>query len=100
MSQRRGPWQVVSQQKLYDNRWISLTHHEVVTPGGDPGIYGTVHFKNIAIGVLPIDAERHTFLVGQHRFPFDAYSWEIPEGGGLRGVDRPESAARELREET
>ncbi|MGE0718781.1 MAG: NUDIX domain-containing protein, partial [Alphaproteobacteria bacterium] len=54
----------------------------------------------IAIGIVPVDAEGHTWLVGQHRFPLDAYSWEIPEGGGPHGIDPLESAARELREET
>ena len=100
MAEKRGPWQVLSRKQVYDNRWIGLTHHDVITPGGDPGIYGTIHFKNVAIGVLPIDAELHTVLVGQYRFSLDAYSWEIPEGGGAFGVDPQESAARELREET
>lgn len=100
MAEKRGPWEVVSRQQLYDNRWIRVTHHEVITPAGGAGIYGTVHFKNVGIGIVPIDAERHTFLVGQYRFPLDTYSWEIPEGGGAIGVDPVESAARELREET
>lgn len=98
--EKRGPWGVVSSREVYDNRWISVTHHDVVTPAGDPGIYGTVHYKNLAIGVVPVDAELHTYLVGQYRFALDAHSWEIPEGGGIPGVDPRESAARELREET
>ena len=50
-------------------------------PDGMPGIYGVVHFKNRAVGVLPVDDEGRVWLVGQHRYPLDAYSWEIPEGG-------------------
>ena len=98
--QTRGPWGVTSKRQVYDNPWICVTHHDVITPAGEPGIYGTVHYKNLAIGVVPIDAELHTYLVGQYRFPLDAYSWEIPEGGGVLGIDPVESAARELREET
>jgi 8-oxo-dGTP pyrophosphatase MutT (NUDIX family) len=98
--ERRGPWQILSREQVYDNRWIRVTHHEVVTPTGTPGIYGTVHFKNIGIGILPVDRERHTVLVGQYRFSLGAYSWEIPEGGGPLDVDPLESAARELQEET
>jgi len=98
--QKRGPWQIVSTQDRYSNRWIRVTHHEVITPSGDDGIYGTVHFKNRAIGIVPVDAEEHTYLVGQHRFPLDEYSWEIPEGGGALDVDPLETAKRELREET
>jgi len=100
MAQRRGPWQVVSRQQVYDNRWIRLTHHEVINPAGQPGIYGTIHFKNQGIGVVPVDGEMHTYLVGQYRFALDAYSWEIPEGGGLVGTDPQAAAARELAEET
>jgi 8-oxo-dGTP pyrophosphatase MutT (NUDIX family) len=100
MAQRRGPWQVVSRQQVYDNRWIRLTHHDVINPAGQPGIYGTIHFKNYGIGIVPIDAEMHTYLVGQYRFALDAYSWEIPEGGGPIDADPQAAAARELAEET
>ena len=39
-------------------------------------------------------------LVGQHRYPLDKFSWEIPEGGCPLN-EHPETAAkRELQEET
>jgi 8-oxo-dGTP pyrophosphatase MutT (NUDIX family) len=98
--ERNGPWGVVSRQEIYDNRWIRVTHHEVITPSGTPGIYGLVHFKNRALGIVPVDAEGHTYLVGQYRFALREYSWEIPEGGGAIDVAPQESAARELQEET
>ena len=41
-----------------------------------------------------------TLLVGQYRYPLDAYSWELPEGGGKLDVDPIDSAQRELLEET
>lgn len=100
MTIKRGPWSILSARGVYDNRWIRVTHHEVLTPSGDPGIYGTIHYKNRALGIVPVDAEGHTFLVGQYRFALDAYSWEIPEGGGPLDVDFLESAKRELQEET
>ena len=99
-SEKKGPWTILSQKEIYENPWIRLTHHEVLTPTQTPGIYGLVHFKNLAIGVVPVDVEGYTYLVGQYRFPVDAYSWEIPEGGGAHGIDPLASAARELREET
>jgi len=98
--EKKGPWGILAKHDVYDNRWIRVTHHDVTTPAGDPGVYGKVHYKNLAIGIVPIDAAMHTLLVGQYRFALDAYSWEIPEGGGALGVDPLESAARELREET
>ena len=95
-----NPWTIKSEVEVYDNPWIKLTEYQVTNPAGNPGIYGKVHFKNMAIGVLPLDEEFNTYLVGQYRFPLNQYSWEIPEGGGPEGTDPLKSAKRELLEET
>ncbi len=94
-----NPWTVVARSAVYENEWIRVDHHEVLGPAGGPGVYGTVHFKNQATGVVPIDEQGNVILVGQYRFPLGAYSWEIPEGGGPHSVSALESAQRELREE-
>ena len=98
--EERNPWTTIESRKIYDNNWIGLTEHQVINPSGGKGIYGEVHFKNLAIGILPLDEELNTWLVGQYRFPLKAYSWEIPEGGGPLGSDPLDSAKRELLEET
>ncbi|MEL6926111.1 MAG: NUDIX hydrolase, partial [Bacteroidota bacterium] len=90
----------VSQKTIYDNPWIVLSHREVITPGGSDGIYGVVHFKNVAIGIVVLDKEQNTWLVGQYRYTLERYSWEIPEGGCPLGTDPLDSAKRELLEET
>jgi 8-oxo-dGTP pyrophosphatase MutT (NUDIX family) len=96
----RNPWRRISRRVAYENSWLTLWHDDVVRPDGQPGIYGVVHFANRAIGVLAIDADDRVLLVGQHRYTLDAWSWEIPEGGG-RLDEQPEDAARrELLEET
>ena len=97
--EERGPWKTLSVEERYSTPWIAVSHHEVLDPSGTPGIYGVVHFKNLAVGIVPLDEDLNTWIVGQYRYPLDVYSWEIPEGGGQR--DRPalESAKRELREE-
>lgn len=95
-----GPWTVELETAVYDNAWISLTDCRVVRPDGAPGQYGVVHFKHLAVGILPLLDDATVPLVGQHRFPHDAYSWEVPEGGGELGVDPLVSAKRELAEET
>lgn len=100
MNKESNPWQKISSKLVYDNPWISLSEYEVITPAGKPGIYGKVHFKNIAIGVIAIDKEDNTYLVGQYRFVLDTYSWEIPEGGCPEGTDWLDAAKRELKEET
>lgn len=95
-----GPWRLISSKQVYDNPWISLSHEQVITPAGSDGIYGKVHFKNRAIGIVTLDEAGNTLLVGQHRYTLDEYSWEIPMGGGP--LDEPPLAAaqRELQEET
>jgi 8-oxo-dGTP pyrophosphatase MutT (NUDIX family) len=100
MNEHHNPWTVLAERAIYDNQWIGLTEYDVINPGGGKGIYGKVRFKNLAIGILPLDARGFTWLVGQYRFPLDAYSWEIPEGGGDPGEAPIESAKRELLEET
>ena len=98
--QEINPWTIVDSRKIYDNNWIGLTEHEVINPSGGKGIYGEVHFKNHAIGILPLDNEMNTWLIGQYRFPLKAYSWEIPEGGGSLDLPPLDGAKRELLEET
>ena len=95
-----NPWKITAEKNVYDNNWINLTEYQVINPSGNPGIYGKMHFKNTAIGVIPLDEELNTYLVGQYRFAPDEYSLEIPEGGGPIGIDPLESAKRELLEET
>lgn len=97
---QHNPWQTESVEEVYDNPWITLTHRKVIAPTGKSGIYGKVHFKNTAIGVVPIDDDGHTWLVGQYRYTLDQYHWEIPEGGAPLGESALTAAQRELREET
>ena len=95
-----GPWVVESERTAFENPWIRISDQQVKRPDGSPGAYGVVHFKNRAIGVLPIDSDGNVPLVGQHRFPFNAYSWELPEGGGPLDEEPLTAAKRELAEET
>ena len=100
MNEQDNPWKVLGQKEVYDNKWINVTEYDVINPSGGKGIYGKVHFKNLAIGIIPLDEAMNTYLVGQYRFTLNQYSWEIPEGGGPHGTDILESARRELLEET
>jgi len=95
-----NPWTTLERKEIYDNNWINVNEHQVINPSGGQGIYGVVHFKNLAIGILPLDEDNNTWLVGQYRYPLQAYSWEIPEGGGPLGLDPLDGAKRELLEET
>jgi 8-oxo-dGTP pyrophosphatase MutT (NUDIX family) len=97
---RSNPWTTISSRLVYDNPWIRVREDQVLRPDRLPGIYGVVEFKNRAIGVLPVDHEGRIWLVGQYRYPLQAYSWEIPEGGSTEPETPETTAHRELREET
>lgn len=97
---RVGPWSRRSRAAVYANPWIEVFHDEVDRPDGTPGIYGVVHFRSLAVGVVAVDGHGRLLLVGQHRYTLDEYSWEIPEGGVDPGESALEGARRELREET
>lgn len=95
-----NPWKPRSSKKIYNNRWLSLHEDEVINPGGGISHYGKINFKNLAIGIIPLDENNNTWLVGQYRYVPDCYSWEIPMGGGPLNISPLESAKRELKEET
>ena len=95
-----GPWTRHARRVVYENPWIVVWHDEVTRPDGGPGIYGVVHFRNAASGVVVLDDADRLLLVGQHRYTLDAYSWEIPEGGVAPDEEPLDGIRRELREET
>ena len=99
LAEKIGGWKTKTSTVVYENPWIKVSHEEVLTPKGTDGIYGVVHFKNTAIGILPIDDEGNTWLVKQSRYSLNQYTWEIPEGGCPHGEEPLDAAKRELEEE-
>lgn len=95
-----NPWKPLNSKRLFENPWFCLDQDDVINPGGGLSHYGKILFKNIAIGIVPLDEHNNTWLVGQYRYVPDCYSWEIPMGGGPLATDPLESARRELKEET
>jgi 8-oxo-dGTP pyrophosphatase MutT (NUDIX family) len=100
MSIPKNPWTTLSSKSVYSNPWIEVIESQVTTPAGKPGIYGKVHFKNTAVGVIPLDEDNNTWLVGQYRYTVNEWSWEIAEGGSPENESPLETAKRELKEET
>lgn len=97
---KENPWKTLSTQPVYNNDWIKVEEHQVINPGGTAGIYGKVSFKNQAVGIIPIDKDGNTWLVGQYRYTLNEWSWEIPMGGSPKKEDTQKTAKRELEEET
>lgn len=91
-------WKSLGTRPIYENAWIRVREDKVIRPDGGQGIYGVVETR-IATGVVALTPDKHIYLVGQHRYPFQQYSWEIIEGGSDEKESALEAARRELREE-
>lgn len=95
----RGPWLCRSREAVYSNDWLSVSHEQVTTPAGTEGIYGVIHFKHTAVGVVALDTQQNITLVHQFRYVLNQGSWEIPEGGCHSSEASLDCAKRELQEE-
>ena len=99
MANTSSPWTTLSCRVAYESGWLKLEDRTVRDATGRERPYGVVRFKHVGLCVLPIDRAGFTYLVGQHRYAADYYSWELPAGGAEPGDGLLESAKRELREE-
>lgn len=93
-------WKKLSTRTVYENDWMQVREDQVINPGGGKNLYGHVHFKTVAVAIIPIDDANNTWLVGQDRYTLGEYSWEIPMGGAPLDEPPLEAAKRELQEET
>lgn len=93
-------WRRLSRRLKFENPWFAVFEDHVINPGGGENQYGHVHFKNVAVAILPLAANGDTWLVGQDRYTLDEFHWELPMGGAPLAEDPLAAAQRELREET
>lgn len=92
-------WKLGTPTPKFETPWMRVDDIPAVDPSGKETRYGLIHFKNLAVGIIPYE-KGHIWLVGQSRVSFQNYSWEIPAGGDPGGLDSIGTAHRELREET
>lgn len=93
-------WKKHSSRTVFENDWMAVHEDHVTNPGGGENLYAHIHFKNVAVAILPIDEAGRTCLVGQSRYTLEAYSWELPMGGAPLHEPPADAARRELEEET
>ncbi len=92
-------WQAGAPICVHDNPWFAADVYAGVAPTGAEATYYALRYKNAATGVIPLHEDGTITLVGQWRFPFGTYSWELPEGGAPLSEPAIEGARRELQEE-
>lgn len=91
-------WIPHRREAVFDNPFYVIWEDKVTNPANKPGFYSIVHFKREAVGIIPLDEDMNTWIVGQYRYPMDSYEWEIPEGGADDN-DPLATAHKELKEE-
>lgn len=96
----KNPWKTLKSEYIFESPWIKLRKDQVLNPAGKNGQYTVTEFKKWAVGVIPLDENENTWIVGQWRYPFNKFTWEIPEGGGDKAFSPLEAGKRELLEET
>jgi hypothetical protein len=73
----RTPWKTVSTRPIYANQWIRVREDIAEMPDGYRTIYGVIEARP-AVGVLPFVDDDTVLLVGQYRYVFGRFFWEIP----------------------
>jgi ADP-ribose pyrophosphatase len=94
----RTPWKTRTTRAVYENPWMRLREDIAEMPDGRTTVYGVVQCKP-AVGVLPFLDDDTVVLVGQYRYVFGEFSWEMPTGAAHPGESNEAAAQRELVEE-
>ncbi len=89
----------IKSERLYQGHIFDLIIEEVEEPSG------TIHKREIishpgGAAIVPLLGEGNIILVRQYRYPLKKYILELPAGKLEPGEDSPETAKRELLEET
>jgi ADP-ribose pyrophosphatase len=91
--------QVLASKTIYDGKVVKLKIDHVIEPGGVEAVREVVYHSG-SIVILPILSDDRIVLVRQYRYATRQRMWELVAGGMERGETIPQSARRELLEET
>ena len=100
MSDQGNPWTRLSSKRFYESPYVDVEQDEVRHRSGRVHAYTALRFRVFGVTVLPIDHDGCAYLIGQHRYVPDAYTWELVRGAGSLDTDPLETARKELLEET
>ncbi len=94
----KGPFLELSEQCVYENRWIRVTEHRVIRPDGADGLFGITTISD-GVTVLPFTDDGKVILSKEFKFAVNSWSIEAFSGAIEDDESPAEAARRELREE-
>lgn len=100
-STEQSPWRRDARVERFRNPWFAVYEDRAWNArAGRHYDYGLVSFVNRAVGIVALEPDGRIWLVGQHRYALDEFSWELPMGGVPPEECLVDGARRELKEET
>ena len=93
------PWEVISEDIVYTDRWVRVARVHVRLPNGREYVYTTLH-RVPGAAVVVLNDNHHILLQQEYRHPLGKVIYQIPGGLVDEGETPLETAQRELREET
>jgi ADP-ribose pyrophosphatase len=90
---------LVRRRTIFQGRVFDIIVDDVEYPNGRPSIREVARHAGGAV-VFPVLPDGRVVLIRQHRYPLDAFIWELPAGKLFPGEDPLACAKRELEEET
>jgi len=95
------PWRRDARTERFANPFFRIFEDQAWNRRADRHFdYGIVSFRNRAVGILPLEPDGRVWLVGQHRYATNEFSWELPMGGVAPEMTLLDGAKKELKEET
>ena len=92
-------WETVEERVIFRNEYIGLRNDKAKRPDGKIVDYGVIGNRDFS-GVVCLTTQKKLVLVRQYRYPWQAFSWEIPSGVIESGETPEDAAYREIKEET
>lgn len=95
-----NPWTTLGTTCLHEGRYLAYHEDRVRHISGREHTHMAIRVREHGVAIAPIDADGHTYLVGQHRYAHRQFTWEVPRGSAPVECDSLAEARRELAEET
>ncbi|MCG5460017.1 NUDIX domain-containing protein [Micromonospora sp. PSH03] len=94
-----GPWRILGERTVYEDRWLRLDLVDVEPPGLEPFAHHVVRLDRVAV-VAVLDEHDRVLMLRRYRFIPGETRWELPGGIVEPGEEAVAAASREAEEET